>query len=353
MYSTSPIRRGRLDAPFPEHLVGTDLHWAYREALYRFRHRPEVTGISLGAKIENHQCLETVSVRVHVREKYPKSVLSKREILPTEIVGVPLDVLQRVYLAEACSVAEGQLVGGRADPVQPGFGIGRVGPEVGTFGMVVFEASQGRPALLSAAHVLAIPDGQNNDPIVQPYWGSEADDTIARLTGPWVFDERGDAAYALLTGERRINPAVHGASPVLVRGVRMPNQKEVLWKSGYRTCRTRGMVESCCGDIQVEYKFLKRTLTMQGFEIRPLQEDEPNNERLSDTGDSGAIWMDENGFAVGLHIAGQQVPDSTAERALACFLPTILKDLGLIVHPPEGIPLPDFFTDAEPQPLVL
>jgi hypothetical protein len=347
MYSTRPVRRGSLDSPLPEDLVGSDLHWAYREALYRFRHRPEVTGISLGNKIQDQQPLETTAVRIHVREKYPKAVLSKREILPEDIVGIPVDVLPRVYLAESCSDAEQKLIGRRVNPVQPGFNIGPLGPPSGTFGMVIFQGSNGLPGLLSAAHVLVTPDAQDQDPIVQPYFGSEANDTIARLTGPRLFGEEGDAAYALFTGNRQVNPNLRGSTPTLVQGVRMPTPGEILWKSGYKTCVTMGRVESCCSFIEVEYQNPKQTLHMKGFEIRPLSEDEADNP-ISKKGDSGAIWVGEDGFGVGLHVGGQQVAGGEAKCALACFLPTVLEELDLTAEPPAGTTLPTYFTENEP-----
>ena len=79
---------------------------AYRDALARFGHRPDVTGIDVGYKYTDGQRTETMSIRLHVKEKFPKSALEATDVFPDEIEGFPIDVIQGNYTA---GVAVGRL----------------------------------------------------------------------------------------------------------------------------------------------------------------------------------------------------------------------------------------------------
>jgi hypothetical protein len=324
-----------------------DLQLAFREALHRYARRPYVTGVSIGSKIRRGRCLEETVVRIHVREKIPKAYLRRAELFPKEIEGVPIDVVQRVYAAHLAK-EERWLRQRWVDPIQPGVGIARADGDLGTFGCVVFEESTGRPALLSAAHVLAgAPKSVAGDPILQPgpgIGGKVGKHTVGELRG-WIWNGLGDAAYALLTGQRRVNP-LFLLNPLRLQGVRKPRKDDVLVKSSLKTGVTRGRVESV-GEIEVSYgaespgssvSVVKRL--MQGFEIRTLDPANPENLEISEKGDSGAVWLDpETGEGVGLHVGGEPwTAPREEERALACCLSVVLDELDLSLVPTAKTP---------------
>lgn len=348
-----PVRRGRLDRQLPDDMVGSDHHWAYREAMYRFLARPEVTGVSVGAKIENHRCLDHLCVRVHVREKLLKSVLHQREILPEEIAGVPIDVIGRNYVGETCSDDEIIFRHRKSNPTQPGVSIGLAGHGSGTLGLVVFERESGRACLLSAAHVLAPPGMGAGQSVIQPDFrsgGTESNDTLATVGKLSIFDSRGDAAYAVLNGNRLVTPDLRGLNPPRIAGARMPVQGEPVRKTGAATCATEGVVESCCGQITVDYESLGMALTMPGFEVRPVQPGNPDGIEISEGGDSGAVWIGSDNMVVGLHVAGERASAPAAdERAFACFITDVLDHLELSLEPADDLPANSLLTDMQPQ----
>jgi len=318
-----------------------ELAAAYRQALVRFAHRSYVTGVTIGEKIKEGRYRKETVIRVHVREKIPKSFLRKAEVFPVEVEGVPVDVVERSYGIHASLTEKLFRKNEVLDPVQPGIGISRADVSVGslgpgTLGLVAFDRRDGAPCLLSAAHVLAGGStAKPGDPILQPSpqnGGRVERHTIAELRG-FMLGPKGDAAFARLVGLRRVNPTPLGISTRIVEA-RMPQVGDVLVKSGRTTAVTRGRVESI-GMIEVPYPDRPQPIRMCGFELRPVEPGNPAGEEITEAGDSGAVWFDpENGAGVGLHVAGvDHLPQS--EHSLACFLPSVLDELGLSLTPTD------------------
>ncbi len=110
---------------------------AYEKALRTFGHRPEVTGVDIGYKYQDGQRGEEVVLRVHLREKLAPDLVEPAQLLPREIDGVPLDVIQGNYTPSGGSVLALAARRRRRDPVQPGLSISHHLGTAGTIGAIV------------------------------------------------------------------------------------------------------------------------------------------------------------------------------------------------------------------------
>ena len=64
---------------------------AYEEALRRYSSMEYVTAIDTGCKYRNGIRTDDIAIRIHVR------AMKTIDVFPTEIEGVPVDVIQAVY----------------------------------------------------------------------------------------------------------------------------------------------------------------------------------------------------------------------------------------------------------------
>ena len=62
--------------------------------------KPGVTGVDLGFKWKGGQMTDTLSIRVHVARKKLNIELNEMELFPTEIQGIPVDVIEASYAAQ-------------------------------------------------------------------------------------------------------------------------------------------------------------------------------------------------------------------------------------------------------------
>ncbi|HSR72337.1 MAG TPA: hypothetical protein VLL72_08145 [Kiloniellales bacterium] len=311
---------------------------AYEKAVRTYGRRPNVTGVDVGYKYDGGRRSDVIAVRIHVEEKIPVSALEAAEVLPSEIDGVPVDVIQGHYspndgTAEAALGLDERRQ--RRDPIQPGISISHPLVSAGTLGAIVYDRRDGRACLLSNWHVLAGSlFARAGDPILQPGrfdGGRRERDVIATLRrmhlGP-----RGDAAIAALNDARGVETA-QGHSGVRVVAARRATLGDVVTKSGRTTGMTSGVVDGV-GRYRVAYSVGPQTI--EGFIIRVREADNPANREISAGGDSGSLWYDpftEEGL--GLHFAGETDPAPAAEYALACHLEAVLDELGVSLRPVE------------------
>ncbi|HEY6343000.1 MAG TPA: hypothetical protein VIY49_16020 [Bryobacteraceae bacterium] len=173
--------------------------------------------------------------------------------------------------------------------------------EPGTLGMIV--VSGGAPYLISAKHVLAGKRPGMGDSIRQP--AGTADIAIVERVSQTL-----DCAAARLNADQQfaleilqIGKPAAPADPV--EGMR-------VIKAGAATGVTEGKVARVDGTEVV---------------IKPLR-DFPLEYQLSDTGDSGAVWVEMEGRApVALHYSAQSGGESVA---YGIPIPTVLKELKLL-----------------------
>ncbi len=167
---------------------------AYEKAQVLLR-RPDVTGVAIGSPCTAGVIGAGLGICVYVSRKLPLSDLDPMDVIPTNIDGFRVDVVERVYKPVALSVAEirqRRIV--QANPMRPGIAASLDGGEMGTLGLFVKTLAHGnRLALLSAAHVLA-PQATSGATVLQPH--SQAGGRKVGSVIDSILDSDGDAAIA-------------------------------------------------------------------------------------------------------------------------------------------------------------
>lgn len=305
---------------------------AYNEAMARYAHREDITGIDIGYKYSKGEPTDILSIRIHIKEKKVKSALQAEDMFPDEIDSFPVDVIQANYKPVGVISSQEKYLRrtDRYPVMQPGISVAHKKCSAGTLGMFVRDERTGKPAILSNWHVLAGPGAEPGDPILQPgrYDGGRASrDTVAFLERMYLGRD-GDAAIALLGNSRKFDPLISGLSIVIDR-TEDPKVGDIVIKSGRSTRVTRGRVMAK-GRYFMKYKGHHERVGIEGFIIRPMNPENPMNEEISRGGDSGSIWLkDGSTAAVGLHFAGERDAHPAAEHAIACFTSRIFSKLNI------------------------
>ena len=306
---------------------------AYEKALRAFGHRPDVTGVDIGYKYKDGRRGEAVVLRVHLREKLAPGLVDPAQLLPAEIDGVPLDVIQGSYTPSGNGVLALAARRLRRDPVQPGLSISHHMGTAGTIGAIVYDRTDGAPCILSNKHVLAEAAlAEAGDQILQPgrVDGGRRDlDAIARLRRMHL-GVNGDAAIAALNQSRQTRTALYG-SDLQIRESRRAQVGDLAAKSGRSTGVTDGQVDGV-GRFKVRYGFTDHWI--EGFKLRTQDRANPGDLELTRHGDSGALWYDPvTQEGLGLHFAGEDDSAPAAEFALACHLDAVLDELLVSLTP--------------------
>ncbi|NUV58109.1 hypothetical protein G6W55_00125 [Streptomyces sp. CAI-85] len=280
----------------------------------RLMQYPNVRSVDVGFKFRRKRPSDRLAIRVHVERKVPKSKLDKADLLPDEIDGIPLDVIQSnpELLADFRN--------SRQDPVVGGINVGNVkltGP--GTLGSIVFERGTLRPLALTAWHVIVAEPAVSMDPVIQP--DPKPPDTplpnafLGRLLR---WDEPLDAAVCSIgqqdgTQARKISTSLVGL-PQPAAGSKAPVVGLKVIKSGLRTAVTRGIIDGTDG---VEFSVIEDS------------DAPPSDGVLGGPGDSGSLWLDrQTHSAVGVLFKGEANPEF---RIWAHSVPRICDKLNIFV----------------------
>jgi len=328
-------------------------------ALEHYSDSSFVTGIDIGYKYSKHEYTGDIAIRFHVRQKVPKPHLKNKSIeFPREIIeGIFTDVLEAPHVIPRRPAGTDHRRE-EYNPIQPGISIAHETQGPGTLGAVVFDHAEGRPrpAVLSAAHVLAPgTNGRNDYPIYQPgrIDGGEPEwDIIGSVENPEknvIFDRGGDGAIAFLNGDRMIRLEQLEAGVVVTSAGWSTRLGEILRKSGRGSGVTSARVDGV-GFYRIEVPD-RPAQWMSGFLLLP-EHDLFTDFPISEPGDSGAVWFRTlpGGFAqgVGLHIDGDRNPEQI-EYAVACHLPRVLRALNVTLTP-EDPRQEELARDPEPAP---
>jgi hypothetical protein len=257
-----------------------------------------VTGVGVGFKEVAGSTTGTIAIRVYVRHKIRREDLRPQDLLPREIDGVPIDVIEGDFVihdAPADHRVRHQLLHG-------GISVGNalLGGS-GTLGCTVFDLRSGMQLLLSNWHVLCgRRDCRVGEPIIQPGTGGgdpgRARDVVARLHR-WALDDRVDAAVAVLSGERFLGRDLLGLG--MVYGPREATLGMRVRKSGRTTGVTTAMITDVSANIDVDYR-------PELDETRHLRDQIvlKDGSTVSQRGDSGSVWIADDNRVVGLNFAG-------------------------------------------------
>lgn len=207
----------------------------------------------------------------------------------------------------------------RFEILQPGISISSKYSTNGTLGLVVYDnKNNSQPCILSNWHVLAkrsylIPglSFRIGKPIFQPgklFQGKINSNIVAKLTR---YDKNTDSAIAkIINREFLLNQY---ESNIIIKTTRKPLEGDIVEKSGTRTGVTRGKIVSVINSR---------------VKIKPIVEGNPQNQEISDGGDSGCLWYDPKTMeGLVLHNSGETDNNPDSEFAKGYALIDIMKRL--------------------------
>jgi len=251
------------------------------------RARKGVYKVDIGYRWKDGKMTGEIAIRVHVKKKRPLKELEVKDIVPTELAGFPVDVVQSNIELQRRA---------RHNPVIGGVETRNVNiGGVGTLGAVVFDSANNQPMALSNHHVYVDTraNGAAGEQVNQPGTTTNAD-AIGTVTRS---NRALDCAVATLNNNRQISTTIMDY-PGGIKGVIDPVIGMRVTKSGRTTGTTRGMVEG---------------VSTNEFTVVPI----PGQwQELSMGGDSGSIWLEEISHAgMGLHYGGETSTAQSDERA--------------------------------------
>jgi hypothetical protein len=291
-----------------------------------------VVGVGVGYQVKGGEQTSNYAIVVMVSRKLPLPALAPNAILPKNVDGVVIDVIE---------VGELRALQARTDrwrPAPGGISIGHYKITAGTFGAIVRDRNSGERLILSNNHVIANSnDADPGDQVLQPGpidGGSPDVDTIAHLdrfcpiefaTEPGTCDiadtyaSLGNAIAGLLGSQHRVN--TQQADPQAVNLVdaavaKPENDNDVLdeileigtiegseegilgmsvRKSGRTTSFTTSQINLINATVDVNY----------GSDRTARFENQLVSGPMSQGGDSGSLLVaGESQHAVGLLFAG-------------------------------------------------
>ena len=317
---------------------------------------PGVTHVSVGLKERGQLLSRDVCIRVYVDEKKPLDKLAPAERIPSEIEGIPTDVIvpgiPRYHLdvskyrpVEGGILITNRIIGVNKDKTDTGMA-------GGTFGCTA-TTSDGSPVLLSCCHVLMANGAKKGDYIYQP--GPVTWDPVAVEDAPvrphddvdqigkildWKMTPKVDAAIARLD----ISSCCHccgiektdeilglskdgvPASDKIV-GLRAAVYDSVVFKVGATSQRSIGRIADTAGKpFTIGFNGVDTTYTDQIY----ISGEEPPF-TFSYEGDSGSAIIDEDGYIVGLLFAGDDDPPP-AFRAYANHIEDVQSALHITIN---------------------
>ncbi len=240
--------------------------------------------VDVGYAYKRGRPTNTLAIRVHVDNKRPESELKREQVLPDEIEGVSVDVLE--------THPELQLVNrtARLSPMMPGIEVRNISLGIaGTLGAIVFDRNTLQPMGLSNAHVLF---GTFRDVVNQPATTAASDRVGLVNRRNNFFDAAAFSLDGPATRMFNLQVADLSAPPTITDTAAIFVGTRVV-KSGRTTGVTFGIVDG------VNNVF--------AFSVVPDPAKPAAGGQISSAGDSGSVWLDAATHrAVGLHYAGEQ-----------------------------------------------
>ncbi|MDH3353434.1 MAG: S1 family peptidase [Nanoarchaeota archaeon] len=213
-------------------------------------------------------------------------------------------------------------------PVECGYSVGHCYGLGGTIGCLVTKKKDNKKYILSNSHVLAKSgDATRGDVILQPchYDGGKISSDAIALLADWVpftfepfYSNKVDAAIAGPITSLDCSPVIaiidqipKGVNDNIIPGMR-------VHKVGQKTGHTWGVVHSIKNFHSIPYKMLSDYYMQVGFDGLVFCS------KYSAVGDSGSLVLDENNYAVGLHIGCAK-----NKYSIFCKIKPVLESLGV------------------------
>lgn len=281
---------------------------------------PNVNGVGVGYKVVAGRRTDVIAVRVYVAKKLPKAALRPEEILPENLQGVPVDVIEATF-----HIHQGEDNRTLHNPLVGGVSVGNfILGGSGTLAVSVFDNVTKEDMILSNWHVLCGRfDCAIGEEIIQPGTGGEdtgtSSDVVAHLYRAALTDQV-DAAIASLTGDRFLLKEILGLGSVTDVGV--PQLGMQVKKSGRTTGLTTGTIVDISADVQIGgYPDGVHTFHNQ-IHIQ-------NGGMVSRPGDSGSLWIDDANRAIALNFAGTSDGSIATANRFSVVMETLNIDLAV------------------------
>lgn len=288
---------------------------AYEDAR-RFLRREYVTGVAIGSARRSGQVTDEIAICVYVDAKRPLSELSRAQQLPRSIRGVPLDVVQLVLEPQFVVGSEGRARREtRVATLQPGLQIKTAHGDVGTIALAARPRNGGPGVIVTAGHVA----GSTGAQVFQPF-GNAPEHRVGKVTAVSLAGL--DAGCVSIAGRTTSNLPFGSATPIT--RVRKAREGDSLQMSGAFSGTVQGVVRAIGETKTIFPGGSGAPRTLVGFFLNPPP---AAPAAFTEGGDSGALWFDGMGAAVGVHVAGGF--DKGVAWAFACDMGQVLDVLGL------------------------
>ncbi|AEB77591.1 hypothetical protein ADU80_11390 [Clostridium botulinum] len=279
-----------------------------------FFNKGNVIGVGLGYKISNGVNTLTKCIKVFVKNKISKDKLNENEMIPKCYKGIPTDIVECGF-ATSCGFTK------RIRPVYGGYSIGPGNALLnGTMGCVVKDHRY--YYILGCNHVLADENIEKiGAAIIQPSKldsGTPSHDTIAHLTKfiPIKFgsgeENYVDCAMARIDDKSLVTPEIVIIGSI--KGTSDVKLGESVRKCGRTTEFTIGRISAINTTLNINFK-----------KGKCLFKNQIATSIMSSKGDSGAILVDKNNYAVGL-LVGDSITTSFFNP-----IKTVLSDLDVSI----------------------
>ena len=237
-----------------------------------------------------------------------------------ERVAKKLANIKQAAASETRPVASGPSeTKGRIRPLRSGYSIGGASTSAGTIGAFARDSS-GKTYIISAAHVLATNPTITSGPVVQPaiYDGGKLrSDQVATFSKSTPLHDR-SPIWSLL-GLAELSPTVAFDPEIQQIGQLKGVRKDLAGLLGIKVRavgRTSGLMNGVVEAVQLTFTMVSPNQSDGGKVITFTNGIATT--RMSAGGDSGALVVDEEGYAVGVIVAGSET--MTIVAPIAQFL---------------------------------
>jgi hypothetical protein len=273
----------------------------------RWRQSAGIQGFGIGQRMTEGKKRRDLVLKVYVASKRPRHEIEHPVPRTISITGIEGRIRTDV---EEIGVLRLQAAGDRERPAHPGVGLSHPQAASGTFGCLVRRNGSPDLYILSNSHVIANSGlGHRGDPIHQPsaQYGGGPGDVIAVLEDSvrLIFSDAGypnlvDAAIAKVLNPADVEPTLKSIG--VPRGVSTKIEEGMsVQMTGSVSGHVTGVVKNPDFVAELWYENTEGGASRVGFRKQVLCEP------FTVDGDSGALVLNMEGEAVGIHFAGSDL----------------------------------------------